>query len=261
MFEQVPHPDRKPPTAVPASRQENRLNGDRPRSLALGLCLSFAGMSSGCTVSSSASPSLQSVAAPPQSAAIASPVVNTPQVAWEDLIGVCDGQGAIAATPYQSTDNTPQRNLVFAHRDVSQDEGFDFYDSHLFTRTWQPTQPDRVQLVVCISENQRYERLESCEYLTGRYQLHRYRNAIEVQLREANTGEILDTVTFDSEARRCPTTKPIGDDLEWHWSGQLPDRELYTWLKPYLHEVTVEQTTAGDRATEHPIARSTPTEM
>ncbi|MEC4805070.1 MAG: hypothetical protein SAJ12_06240 [Jaaginema sp. PMC 1079.18] len=262
MFEQVPHPDRKPPTAFPASRQENRLTSDRSRWLAFGLYLSVASVSSGCSISSSTTPALPTAAAQTPGTNLVSPVVNVSTVEWDDLLNVCDGQGAIATDPYPTQDTPSQRNLVFAHRDVSQDESFGLYDSHLFTRTWQPLQPEKAQLVVCISENQRYEQIESCTYQKGRYTLYRYRNTIEVQLREANTGDILDQTTLSSEARHCPTHKPIGDEREWHWSGQLPDVELYAWLKPYLHEATSEKTTAGeDRPSRPPLARSTATEM
>lgn len=239
MFEQDPHHLQKHLANLPISRQNSQLRLNHSRWVMLGFYLSLSSLSS-CAFSSSASQSLPPMAAKSPHHAIASPVVAPPRLQWSDLIGVCEDQAAIAASPYQPEVHPTERHLAFVHRDVSYGENYDLYDSHLFTRTWQPRQPEKAQLVVCISENKRFEQIESCSYNEGRHTLHRYRNAVTVELREANTGQTLETTEFKSDALRCPEDKPIGDESEWDWFGQLPDNELYTWLKPYLTSTTAE---------------------
>lgn len=255
MFEQEPHYLKKHLADLPVSGQNSQPRLNHSRWVMLGFYLSLYSLSS-CTFSSSASQSLPPVAAENPHQGIASPVVAPPSLQWNDLIGVCEGQGAIAAQPYQPEVNSSERHVVFVHRDVSYDENYDLYDSHLFTRTWQPTQPEKAQLVVCISENKRFEQIESCSYNEGRYTLNRYRNTVTVELREANTGQALENTTFNSDAMPCPENKPIGDESEWHWFGQLPDAELYAWLKPYLSSTTAENHPGRDRDFPQPVVHS-----
>lgn len=255
MFEQDPRHEQKPLSDLPVFGQNSQPRLNHSRWVVLGFYVGLSSLS-GCTFSSSASQSLPPVAAETPSIGTASPVVDPPNLRWGDLIGVCEGQEATAAQPYQASVNSGDREIVFVHRDVSRDENYDLYDSHLLTRTWQPTQPEKARLVVCISENKRFELIESCSYKNGRHTLHRYRNTIEVELREANTGETLDTATFNSEAWDCPSQKPIGDEAAWNWSGQLPDAELYAWLKPYLNLTTTEDIPGRDRPPRKPMAHS-----
>lgn len=255
MFEQEPQRLQKHLANLPVSGQNSQRWPNHSRCVILGLYLLSVFSLNSCTFSPSASQSLPpSTAETPQGTA--SPVVASPNLQWSDLIGVCEGQGAIAAQPYQPEVNSSERHVVFIHRDVSYDGNFNLYDSHLFTRTWQPTQPEKAQLVVCISENKRFEQIESCSYNNGRYTLHRYRNAITVELREANTGQAIEKTTFDSDAIRCPENKPIGDESEWDWSGQLPDTELYTWLKPYLISTASTHNPGRDRDFSQPVVHS-----
>jgi hypothetical protein len=219
----------------------------------LGFCLILLSVG-GCTFSASNSQPLAKAEAEIIVKTTASPVVNVPTVEWTDLVNVCQGQAAIAAQAYEPTLAPSTRGVVFVHRDISQDDRFHLYDSHIFTRTWQPTNPEHAELVVCISENKRFELLETCAYKSGRHTLNRYRNTIDVELRAAQTGEAIATTTLSSDAILCPATKPIGDEREWNWSGQLPDAKLYGWLKPYLDQVSTEDRPYRDRLAQPTVA-------
>ena len=152
-------------------------------------------------------------------------------VAIDDLKPVCDGEPQPNAAPYEKSDEYAASVFYFERRhDAWRYPG----RRHGVTlpkwwTTWE--EPADAQLVVCVDLSDK-EKVDTCHYEGEGGGVYVYNAHVEVELREAKTGEVVDTMAFDKKAPQgCPPVK-FGKEQEGIYPSY--ETELKDFLAPHV---------------------------
>jgi uncharacterized repeat protein (TIGR02543 family) len=135
---------------------------------------------------------------------------------------ICEGLGIPQTTAYQGNE----------HPVVLLDSTGNKHDwSDELPIEWLPTVVEETQLVVCVEEEREIE-IETCHYHNGP-DITRYRYSLDVELREAKTGNIVAVTTLDGTwPRDCRPTEPYS--LTRLEGSHVSLDQVQEWLGEYV---------------------------
>jgi hypothetical protein len=135
---------------------------------------------------------------------------------------VCEGLGITEAGTYRGNEHP----VVLLD---STGNGHEWSDQ--IPVEWLPSAVAETQLVVCVGE-EREIKIETCEYMIGP-DIIRYRYSLDIKLREAKTGKIINATTLDgSLPRACEFSEPYS--LTRLEGSHVSFDQVQEWLRRYV---------------------------
>jgi|GEM_PF-5359861 len=149
---------------------------------------------------------------------------------------VCTGTPVEAAAPYQKNSDTDRLLYAFYRPDKNDDYSFmEDYFGKSVPETWRKDQEPgaKIELVLCTTEVAR-ELEEECEFKDKDYMLELYEVAYRVSLREAKTGEVIESTILEVSGGRCPYSHTFrkGEYVDTREGSIF--RPLKRFVKPYV---------------------------
>ena len=155
------------------------------------------------------------------------------------LLAACDGTPVAGATPYESTSKT---HPIVASLNASLDDRY-------LSESWVAKTGNEAELVVCIDQNTKGEKIESCFYDgiaesqdnlgAPEFVVDRYRSVTWVRLVEAASGQQLDEMLLSEDTAPCPeqVTYTQGEAAVGTRAMAGPEvspKAVQDWLQPYV---------------------------
>ncbi len=155
---------------------------------------------------------------------VINPDVKAQQGEFGSLAAVCAGTGVPAAAAYPAS---PAQLISFD----TKSDGFAL--SNHAPLDWKAKTLKDTALVLCLAEDKE-SLIETCNYTSDK-QIKRFIHIQAVELRAAQTGEVVATADLEGEEpEKCDDKERLRDDVVDRTGDKVSSDQLKSWLEPYV---------------------------